>query len=287
VIYGTLVAFTTLIDTGALAAHLSDPAVAVIDCRYDLKDEGWGAREYAHGHVPGAVYASLDRDLSGTKTGQNGRHPLPDPAALAATFGRLGIADGVQVVAYDQDNSMYASRLWWLLRWLGHDEAAVLDGGFAKWLAENRPVRSGIETRAPRDFKGAPRPGRVMTADETAAAIGSGRWRLLDARSPERFRGEDETIDRVAGRIPGAANHFFKWNVKDDGTFRSPDEIRERLRASMDEAPPDRVICYCGSGVTACQNLLAFEHAGLPGARLFAGSWSEWASDPSRPIEKG
>jgi thiosulfate/3-mercaptopyruvate sulfurtransferase len=284
--YGTAVAFTTLIDTAGLAAHLSDPGFAAIDCRYDLKDEGWGAREYARGHIPGAVYASLDRDLSGAKTGINGRHPLPDPAVLAATFGRLGVADGVQVVAYDQDNGMYASRLWWMLRWLGHDEVAVLDGGLAKWLAENRPRRSGVEARATRDFEGAPRPGRVMTADETAAAVGGG-WRLLDARSPERFRGENETIDKVAGHIPGAANHFFKWNLEDDGTFRSPGEIGERLRASIGDVSPDRVICYCGSGVTACQNLLAFEHAGLGVARLFPGSWSEWASDPSRPVETG
>jgi thiosulfate/3-mercaptopyruvate sulfurtransferase len=281
------VAFTGLIDTATLAAHVSDPIFAVIDCRYDLNDEGWGAREYAQGHIPGAVYASLDRDLSGTRTGRNGRHPLPDPAALTATFGRLGVADGVQVVAYDQDSNIYASRLWWMLRWLGHNDVAVLDGGLAKWLAENRPRRSGVETRVPRDFNGVPQAGRLMTADETAGAAEGGRWRLLDARSPERFRGEQETFDRIAGHIPGAANHFFKWNLNDDGTFRSPDEIRERLRASIGDVSPDRVICYCGSGVTACQNLLAFEHAGLAGARLFPGSWSEWTSDPSRPIEKG
>jgi thiosulfate/3-mercaptopyruvate sulfurtransferase len=281
------VGFTTLIDTAGLAAHASDPVFAVIDCRYDLKDEARGAREYAQGHIPGAVYASLDRDLSGARTGRNGRHPLPDPTELAATFGRLGVADGVQVVAYDQDSNIYASRLWWMLRWLGHDDVAVLDGGFAKWLAENRPRRSGVEARAPRDFTGAPRPGRLMTAEETAAAAEGGRWRLLDARSPERFRGEHETIDRVAGHIPGAVNHFFAWNLKDDGTLRPADEIRERLRASIGDVAPDHVISYCGSGVTACQNLLALEHAGLAGARLFSGSWSEWASDPSRPIEKG
>jgi thiosulfate/3-mercaptopyruvate sulfurtransferase len=281
------VAFTTLISTADLAAHTSDPVFLVIDCRYDLKDEGWGAREYAEGHIPGAVYASLDRDLSGTKTGRNGRHPLPDPTELTGTLGRLGVTDGVQVVAYDQDHGMYASRLWWMLRWLGHDDVAVLDGGFAKWLAENRPRRSSVEKRAARAFEGVPRPGRLMTAEETAAAAEGGRWRLLDARSPERFRGEQETLDRIAGHIPGAANHFFMWNLKDDGTFRSPDEIREGLRASIGDVPPDRVICYCGSGVTACQNLLALEHAGLGGARLFPGSWSEWASDPSRPVEKG
>jgi thiosulfate/3-mercaptopyruvate sulfurtransferase len=279
--------FTTLIDTATLAAHLADPAFALIDCRYDLRDEAWGRREYEASHIPGAAYASLDRDLSGEKTGRNGRHPLPDPESLARTFGRLGIADDLQVVAYDQDNGMYASRLWWLLRWMGHDAAAVLDGGLTKWIGENRPREPGVETRAARHFEGSPRPGWTMTADETAAVAAGRDWRLVDARSPDRYRGENETIDKAAGHIPGAVNHFFKWNVGDDGVFRSADEIRDRVRASIGDVPPDRVICYCGSGVTACQNLLAFEHAGLRGARLFPGSWSEWSSDPSRPIEKG
>jgi thiosulfate/3-mercaptopyruvate sulfurtransferase len=281
------VAFTTLIDTPTLAAHLSDPGYAVIDCRYDLRDPGSGRRAYETLHIPGAAYASLDRDLSGAKTGGNGRHPLPDPAALVQTFGALGIGEGVQVVAYDQDNGMYASRLWWLLRWMGHDAAAVLDGGLAKWIGENRPLQSGVETRPPRRFAGSPRPGWTVTAGETAASAGDPGWRLVDARSPERYRGEHETLDAIAGHIPGAVNHFFKWNVGDDGVFRPADEIRDRVRASIGDVSPDRVICYCGSGVTACQNLLAFEHAGLPGAKLFPGSWSEWSSDPSRPIEKG
>jgi thiosulfate/3-mercaptopyruvate sulfurtransferase len=281
------VPFRTLIDTETLAAHLSDPAWAVIDCRYDLRDEAWGQRQYEAAHIPGAVHASLDRDLSGEKTGRNGRHPLPDPESLARTFGRLGIADGVQVVAYDQDNGMYASRLWWLLRWMGHGEVAVLDGGLTKWRSENRPLQSTIETRAARQFEGSPRPGWTMTVDETASAVGGHGWLLVDARSPDRYRGENETIDKVAGHIPGAVNHFFRSNVSDDGTFRSADEIRNLVRASIGDVSPDRVICYCGSGVTACQNLLAFEHAGLSGARLFPGSWSEWSSDPSRPIERG
>ena len=182
----------------------------MIDCRYDLRDEGWGQREYEAAHIPGAVYASLDRDLSGAKTGQNGRHPLPDPESLARTFGRLGIGDGVQVVAYDQDNGMFASRLWWLLRWMGHDAVAVLDGGLAKWVGENRPLRSTVETRTPRHFEGSPRPGWMMTADETARAIGGRGWRLVDARSPDRYRGENETIDKVAGHIPGSGQSFLQ-----------------------------------------------------------------------------
>jgi thiosulfate/3-mercaptopyruvate sulfurtransferase len=281
------VPFTTLIDTATLAAHLSDPDYALIDCRYDLRDDAWGGRGYETAHLPGAVYASLDRDLSGAKTGSNGRHPLPDPQRLAQTFGHLGIAGGVQVVAYDQDNGMYASRLWWLLRWMGHGSVAVLDGGLARWISENRPLQPGIETRAARRFEGFPQAGWTMTADETADAAGQGGWLLVDARSPDRYRGENETIDAVAGHIPGAVNHFFKWNVTDHGTFRSAGEIRDRVRATIGGVSPDRVVCYCGSGVTACQNLLAFEHAGLSGAKLFPGSWSEWSSDPSRPIQKG
>ena len=284
--YGTPMMFTTLIDTETVAAHVTDPAFTIVDCRYDLRDEAWGEREYAERHIPGAVYASLDRDLSGAKTGQNGRHPLPDPARLAHTFGRLGITAGVQVVAYDQDSGMYASRLWWLVRWLGHDRVAVVDGGFAEWLAEGRAVRSGSEARTPREFQGAPCDGWVVNAGEVGRLIGQRDWRLLDARAPERYRGEIEPLDKVPGHIPGAANHFFKWNLGGDGLFRSADVLRARLRESIGGVSPDRVVCYCGSGVTACHNLLALEHAGLPGAKLYPGSWSEWSSDPSRPIER-
>ncbi len=279
--------FTTLIDTQTLVDHLSDPTVAIVDCRFDLKDESWGEREYGDRHIPGAAYASLNRDLSGAKTGRNGRHPLPEPAILARTLGRLGIADGTQVVAYDQDNGMFASRLWWLLRWLGHNSVAVLDGGFARWQAEHRPIRSGLETHPHRDFTGTPRIGWVVDAEDVTRATKNSESRLVDARAPERYRGEIEPLDRVAGHIPGAANHFFKWNVNDDGTFRSPADIRARVRESIGDKAPDRVISYCGSGVTACHNLLAFEHAGLHGGRLYPGSWSEWSSDPERPIEKG
>ena len=278
--------YRSLIDTETLATRLSDPAVAIVDCRFDLKDPAWGEREHAARHVPGAVYASLDADMSGGKTGRNGRHPLPDPAALSRTFGRLGIDGATQVVAYDQDTGIYASRFWWLLRWFGHDAVAVLDGGFAKWLHEHRATRSGVESRAPRRFDGTPRPGWVVDVDEVATVSRDGGAHLVDARSPERFRGENETIDTVGGHIPGAVNHFYMWNLTDENTFRPPAEVRDRIRESIGEVAPDRVINYCGSGVTACHNLLAFEHAGLRGAKLFVGSWSEWSSDPGRPIEK-
>ena len=278
--------YTSLIDTQTLATRLSDPDVAFVDCRFDLKDPALGEREYAARHVPGAVYSSLDADMSGEKTGRNGRHPLPDPAALARTFGRLGIDGSVQVVAYDQDTGIYASRFWWLLRWLGHDAVAVLDGGFAKWLHEHGPTRSGVESRVARGFAGTPRPGWVVEVDEVARVSRDGGSCLVDARAPERFRGENETIDKVGGHIPGALNHFYKWNLTDENTFRPPAEVRDRIRESIGDVAPERVINYCGSGVTACHNLLAFEHAGLRGAKLFVGSWSEWSSDESRPVER-
>jgi thiosulfate/3-mercaptopyruvate sulfurtransferase len=279
--------FTTLISTAALAARLTDPALVVIDCRFRLDDEGWGAREYERHHIPGASYAHLDRDLSGAKTGANGRHPLPDPDTLARTFGDLGIASGVQVVVYDQDSGMFASRLWWLLRWLGHDAVAVLDGGFAKWIAEERQTAEGVQARAPRDFQAAIRPDMAVEVSQVSARMGESAWRLVDARAPERYRGEVEPADRVAGHIPGAADHFYQRNLDEHGTFRTPADLRDGFRDAIGDRSPEQVICYCGSGVSACHNLLALEHAGLYGAKLYPGSWSEWSADPRRAVETG
>ena len=279
--------FRTLISTAALAMHDEDPAFAIVDCRSKLDDLAWGAREFAAGHIPGAVYADLTTDLSGAKSGSNGRHPLPDPQALVQTLGRLGIASGVQVVAYDQENGMFASRLWWLLRWLGHDAVAVLDGGFKKWTAEGRPAASGAAPPAPRVFTGSPRTEMASDVQTVASQLGAGGPRLVDARAPERYRGDSEPIDKVGGHIPGAKNHFFQWNLDEQGLFRTPEELRATITASTGGVPADQIVCYCGSGVTACHNLLAFEHAGLAGAKLYAGSWSEWSSDPKRPVEKG
>src|SRR5262245_42715735 len=188
--YRTVVAFTTLITTSALALHLGDDNVAIVDCRFQLSDTSWGEQEYLSAHIPRAVYAHLDRDLSGPTTGTNGRHPLPDPVALADILGRLGIADGVQVVVYDQDNGSFAGRLWWMLRWLGHDAVAVLDGGFAKWTAEGRETRSGIETREARTFAAALRREMLVDASQVGALLSDTSWRLLDARAPERYRGD-------------------------------------------------------------------------------------------------
>src|SRR5436309_15527243 len=195
-------AFTTLISTDALAKHLNESSFVIIDCRFKLDDAAWGEREYQAAHIPGAVYAHLDRDLSGAKTGTNGRHPLPDPDALRRTLGRFGIASGVQVVADDQDNGMYASRLWWLLRWLGHDAVAVVDGGLRKWIAEGRPTVSGEEHNAPREFVAAPRNEMAVDANAVASLSRKPDWTLVDARAPERYRGESEPIDKKPGHIP-------------------------------------------------------------------------------------
>ena len=187
----------------------------------------------------------------------------------------------MQVVAYDQENGMFASRLWWLLRWLGHDAVAVLDGGFKKWTAEGRPVESGEVTRPPRAFSGSPRAGMTVDVNDVVSHLGAASPRLVDARAPERYRGDTEPIDKVGGHIPGAKNHFFQRNLDEQGLFRTPEQLRETIKASVGDVPADQIVCYCGSGVTACHNLLAFEHAGLTGAKLYAGSWSEWSSDPN------
>jgi thiosulfate/3-mercaptopyruvate sulfurtransferase len=281
-----IMTFTTLIDAETLAAHCTDNAFVIVDCRYNLDDEEWGKHEYVVQHVPGAVYVHLSHDLAGKKTDRNGRHPLPDPSVFAQTVGRLGVTTGMQVVVYDQDTGIYASRLWWLLRWLGHDAVAVLDGGFSKWLAEGRMTTSGEEVREERQFIGAPQREFTVDIEHITKHLGDRNWCLVDARAPERYSGTIEPIDRIAGHIPGAVNHFFKQNLNECGTFRSTDELRQRLRDVLDGASPEHVVCYCGSGVTACHNLLALEHAGLSGAKLYVGSWSEWSSDPSRPIER-
>jgi thiosulfate/3-mercaptopyruvate sulfurtransferase len=280
-------AFRTLISTAALAMHLDDPPFAIVDCRAKLDDPTWGAVQHAASHIPGAMYADLTHDLSGPKTGTNGRHPLPDPATLTKTLGRLGITSGMQVVAYDQENGMFASRLWWLLRWLGHDAVAVLDGGFKKWLAEGRPTESGEVHRGPQPFSGSPRAEMTVDVQTVTSRLGSGGPQLVDARAPERYRGDTEPIDKIGGHIPTAKNHFYQQNLDEQGLFRTPEELRAQITATVGDLPADQIVCYCGSGVTACHNLLAFEHAGLTGAKLYAGSWSEWSSDPTRPVERG
>ena len=278
---------TTLIDAPTLASLLGTPGVVVVDCRFDLADTSRGEAAYLEAHVPGAVYAHLDRDLSGPKTGANGRHPLPVPSALASTLGQFGIDNQTQVVVYDQDTGMHASRLWWMLRWLGHDAVAVLDGGYAAWVGAGLALTSGSETPAPRAFIAAQRSGLTVTADEMLPLTQSTTTRIVDARAPVRFRGEQEPIDPVAGHIPGAVNHFYMRSMGDDGRFKPADVLRREWNASLGGVDASQVVCYCGSGVTACHDLLSLEVAGLPGAKLYAGSWSEWVADPARPVATG
>ena len=278
----------TLISTDALASRLGTPGLVVCDVRHDLaRADSWGHAQYVDAHVPGALFVHVDRDLSGPKTGRNGRHPLPSPEAAAATFDRLGIDAGTQVVAYDQGPGMFAARFWWMLRWLGHDAVAVLDGGFAKWKQEGRAVASGDETPV--------RPGtgftiRHVTPTVDASGIMASLPRqallLVDARAPERFRGETEPLDPVAGHIPGARNRPYTQNLSPDGTFKDPELLRSEFDALLGGSGHELVVHQCGSGVTACHNLLAMEVAGYTGTRLYPGSWSEWCADPMRPVAK-
>jgi thiosulfate/3-mercaptopyruvate sulfurtransferase len=278
-----------LVGVDTLARHLDDPGWVVVDARFSLADPAAGERAYRAGHVPGAVYAHLDRDLSGPVVpGRTGRHPLPDPERLAATFGRLGIGPDSRVVAYDDaGGGLAAARVWWLLDWLGHEAAAVLDGGWAAWTAAGLPTRAGDEQRAARTFVGLPRPARLADAAAVAALAQDPRGRVLDARSAERFRGENETIDPVAGRIPGARSAPYTENLGPDGRFLPPAALADRYRQLLGDVEPGRVAAYCGSGVTAAQELLALRLAGFGAARLYAGSWSEWITDPARPVARG
>jgi thiosulfate/3-mercaptopyruvate sulfurtransferase len=276
--------FKTLIDPSTLAAKLNDPNWIVIDCRFDLSNPSKGEEQYREGHIPGARYAHLDRHLSGAKTGRNGRHPLPDSDQVVRNFSDLGISPGMQVVAYDADTGMYASRLWWMLRWLGHDSVAVLDGGLARWQREGHPVRGGVESSTQGNFKGSPRPGWRLTADEVQKDLGNPGRVLVDSRTAERYRGIGETLDKVGGHIPGARNYFYGQNLTAEKTFKSPEDLKTQWDPVIKGHDPRDVVVYCGSGVTACHNLLALEHAGIHGVKIYPGSWSEWSSDPARPV---
>lgn len=287
----------TLMTPRQLAARLDDPDLAVIDCRFDLARPQWGGEEYSATRIPHALYAHLDRDLSGPPSPSTGRHPLPQVSELAARLGRWGIDAPVQVVAYDQGSGAYAARLWWLLRWLGHTRVAVLDGGLAAWLQEKLPLDATPASEArigrpPRRFDPRPDEEMVVSTTDLAGMVASGQIAsadtvLVDARGADRFAGRNETIDPVAGHIPGARNHPFIGNLDGAGRFLDRGTLRERFAKTLEGVPPDEAICMCGSGVTACHNLLAMEVAGLKGARLYAGSWSEWIRDPARPIDTG
>jgi thiosulfate/3-mercaptopyruvate sulfurtransferase len=281
--------YTTLISAANLAERLAAApgSVLIFDCRFDLADTGAGETAYADGHVSGAHYLHLDRDLSGPKTGSNGRHPLPDRAKLVETLAGYGLQQGQQVIAYDAQGGMYAARLWWLLRWLGHDSVAVLDGGLQAWQAAGQPLTQDVPAKTKGNFAA----GAPLSVTIDAAAVQRNlttRERVVvDARAPDRYRGENETLDPVGGHIPGALNRFFKDNLTADGRFKPAHSLREEFGALLPGTAPDRVVLQCGSGVTACHNVLAMEIAGLHGAALYSGSWSEWSADPSRPVATG
>jgi thiosulfate/3-mercaptopyruvate sulfurtransferase len=274
---------TTLVSTQELAAHLGD--WRVFDCRHDLAKPELGEQLYRQSHIPGALFAGLDRDLSAPKSGRNGRHPLPAPEAFQNWLEKSGLKAGDQVVCYDAGPGAMAARLWWMLRWVGHDAVAVLDGGFAKWANEGRPVSAELPPIAPSRYAIHVRPQMAVTVELLSANLGHSM--LLDARAPARYRGEQEPIDPVAGRIPGARNRFNMDNLTAEGTHKPAAELRQELERSLAGRKPEEVVNYCGSGVAACHNLLAMEVAGLKGGKLYAGSWSEWAADPSRPRESG
>ncbi len=274
--------YGTLIDPTSLKRHLCEAAWVIVDCRFDLGDPDAGRQAYLDEHIRHAVYAHLERDLSGPAAVGLGRHPLPIYAVLAATLGRLGIDRSVQVVAYDAAGGSIAARLWWLLRYLGHQRVAVLDGGWPAWLEAGFPVASGEDRNPARDFRGVPRNGWLVGVEEVPSAP-----LLVDSREPTRYRGDYEPIDKVAGHIPGAVNRYWKENVDHSGRFLGPEQLRTVFLGLFQGTPPDQAVFYCGSGVTACHNVLAVEHAGLPTPRLYAGSWSQWCSDPKRPIACG
>jgi len=250
-------------------------------------DPAVGPRAYAAGHIPGAVFAHTDYDLSGAKTGRNGRHPLPERADIVQAFRRWGVNDGTQIVAYDANGGNFAVRLWWLARWLGHTRVAVLDGGWPKWIEATALASTETAQRPPGSITGRSASMPLVTTDDVLRNLDSRERLVLDARTPERYRGEQEPIDPVAGHIPGARNRLFKDNLAPDGRFKPPHELRQAFMDVLSTARPEQIVHQCGSGVSACSNLLAMEIAGLTGSRLYPGSWSEWVADPSRPVAKG
>ncbi len=279
--------YTTTVDTSTLGMHLDDPGWIVVDCRFRLNDPAAGERLYNQSHIPGARYGHLDRDLAGPVTSASGRHPLPAPRDFADTLGNWGVTTSCQVIAYDDTGGAIAARLWWLLRWIGHYGTAVLDGGIDAWLAEGRTVDHGLPEVKREVYFSTPVPNLAVDTAAVAAVIESPEMLLVDARSGERFRGEREPIDPVAGHIPGAVNRPFDQNLAANGRFLGSDLLRQQWRNILGGCDADRVVHMCGSGVTGCHNLLAMELAGLEGSKLYPGSWSEWVRDESRPIALG
>jgi len=273
---------TTLISVAELARHVDNPTFAIFDCRHELTNPAFGANAYAQSHIQNARFAHVDRDLAAPLTGKNGRHPLPDPEVFGAWLGRMGVSNDKQVVAYDNAAGVYASRLWWMLRWVGHQRVAVLDGGWQAWLEAKLPVTAEVPPSTQDRFTIAVQRSFV-DAHYVLQHLHAPDMLLVDARANDRYHGQNETIDPVGGHIPGAVNRFFKENLTPSGFFKSPTQLRSEFALLLGKNSPEAIVSQCGSGVTACHNLLAMEIAGLPGGRLYPGSWSEWIADPSRP----
>lgn len=279
-------AYRTLIDTATLAKNLDDPEWRVFDVRHDLMNPELGRELYAEGHLSGAMFVPLDTALSGEKTGTNGRHPLPDANDFMATLGVWGVRPGQQVVVYDSSGGTYAGRLWWMLRWMGHYSVAVLDGGFTRWEKESRPLTAEVPHFSPTVYKGAPRTMHV-DAGFVKSNLGKSEVTVIDARASGRYAGMGETIDPVGGHIPGALNRPFTENINKDGTYKAPEVLAKEFAQLLGNRSPKQIVHSCGSGVSACHNILAMEIAGLAGSRLYPGSWSEWCADPKRPVATG
>jgi thiosulfate/3-mercaptopyruvate sulfurtransferase len=285
--------YTTLISAAELAQHVADPLTdpnwVVIDCRHDLVNPDAGRAAYEAGHIPHAEFAHLDTDLSDKSPGPNGefrgRHPLPEPDAFVETLQRWGINDNSQVIAYDAQGGMFAARLWWMLRWVGHESVAVLDGGLQAWQAQEGQLTTGLAARPRGNIQRRPTLTSSVNVNNVVDNLASQARIVIDARAPDRFRGENETLDPVGGHIPGAKNRFFKDNLQADGRFKPAEQLRTEFAALI--TTPEASIMQCGSGATACHNLLALQIAGLPGAALYPGSWSEWSADASRPVATG
>jgi thiosulfate/3-mercaptopyruvate sulfurtransferase len=279
--------YISVVDADTLRQNLGSPTWRVIDCRYDLLRPEAGEQAYAEGHIAGAVFAHLERDLSGPKTSDSGRHPLPDPDRLAESFRRWGVDPDTQIVVYDAAGGPYAGRLWWLARWLGHENVALLDGGWQAALKagliteahESTPARGRFVRTRPRQ--------QAVDVSAVQAARTDPDWLIVDARAPDRYAGQNETIDPVGGHIPGAVNRFWQSNLQSDGRFKPAEQLRSEFSALLGDRSPTHVILQCGSGVTACHHLVALQRAGITGAVLYPGSWSQWICDPTRPIAVG
>jgi thiosulfate/3-mercaptopyruvate sulfurtransferase len=289
VVYNFSMFYTTIISPQILARHLSEPGWGIFDCRFSLADKEGGRKAYRQAHIPGAVYVHLEEDLSAPVIpGKTGRHPLPPPQQVASTFSRLGIARDMQIVAYDDaGGALAAARLWWMARWMGLQNCAVLDGGWQAWQTAFLPVRSGEERLPPTRFNADPHPELLATAEDVDAIRLDPGWKVLDARSADRYRGKNETIDPVAGHIPGAISAPYADNLTTEGLMLPVADLRAMYRKLLGEVPADHTIVYCGSGVTAAHSLLAIQHAGLGEAKLYCGSWSDWITDPKRSTETG